>query len=71
MTIIKEQTVNGYKVVINKLENPVFGGNYETVLYLGNSKVKSKDGLNLDAANEIFKNTVNSILEFEFSKSFR
>lgn len=70
MTTIKQQTVNGYKVVITKLENPVFGGNYEIILYLGNSKVNSKNGLTLDAANEVFKNTVNAILTFELSKSF-
>lgn len=67
--IIKEQTVNNYNVLILKLEKPVFGGFYKTALYLAGSKVNEKDGLNLDAANEVFKNTINAILNFELSKN--
>jgi len=70
MKLIKEQTVNEYKVVINKLNSPELGGYYQTSLFLGKNELNKKSGLCLAAACEIFQNTVNAILTHKFNKQF-
>ena len=60
--LIEKQTVNEYLIRIIKNDKPILGGLYQTELVFNNRVINSKDGLNLDAAFEVFKNTIQAIL---------
>lgn len=61
MKNINSYTKGNYTVLLIKNETPIFGGFYSVELSYNDNVIKEKDGLNLDAAHELFFNTINAI----------
>lgn len=69
--LIEKQTVNEYVVRIIKNDKAICGGLYQTELVLKNAVINFKDGLNLDAAKEVFSNTIQAILTHKLDNQFK
>ena len=54
MEIIKEFTLNEFRVQIEKVEKPVFGGFYQVSSYCNDICLMTVNGYCLDAAIEVF-----------------
>jgi hypothetical protein len=61
MRTLKKQTVKDYQVTLNKMDVDFFGGKYAVHVFCGGTFINEKIGLSLDAANEVFNNTVNEV----------
>ena len=60
--LIKETNTKFYKLVIYKNIEPIYGGLYATALLSShNTEIKTKNGLSLDAANELFNITLKQL----------
>ena len=60
MTTIKSATIEDYKVDLIRLDVPVMGG-YYLVSFAAFDKVVYKDGLCLDAANDMFFESIKNV----------
>jgi hypothetical protein len=64
MKTIIEQTIKGKTVSLIRTDKPIYGGYYEVIMSgLGKTNLK-KDGLTLDAAKEVYKETLSAIEQF-------
>jgi hypothetical protein len=54
MKVIKHQTNNPFKTELVKLDEPVAGGLFAVIAYRDGHEIHRKDGLNLDAAVEVY-----------------
>lgn len=62
--LIKQKETKFYNLVIYKNTEPIFGGLYATALLTKeNTEVKTKNGLCLDAAIEVFNTTLKGLVK--------
>lgn len=54
MKVIKYQTNNPFKTELVKLDEPVLGGLFAVIAYRDGHEFHRKEGLNLDAAIEVY-----------------
>lgn len=71
MNIIESNIVGIYEILIIKNEKETFGGKYEVQLKSKGRVINSNKGFNLDAAYNVFKNTVNAIENYRYSETFK
>lgn len=62
--LIKQQETKFYNLVVYQSTEPVYGGLYVTALLTKhNTELKSKNGLCLDAAMEVFSDTLKQLVK--------